>query len=315
MKHKKTTHQKRAIKRQTWLERTGRIFNISDDESERLLSQPFVQSIRINTLRPSNARELLLANGYTPISWYGDGLLRPTVYSRELEDALARDGHIYIQNAASWLPALALNPQPNEKILDMCAAPGGKTSHIAALTDNKSFITANDNSHPRLYKLQQNLQRLGVEEVELTLSDATKPKFAPPIYDAILLDAPCSGEGMMNLNNPKSLDSWSVAHIKRLQSLQKQLLNAAWRQLKPGGRLVYSTCTLAPEENEAIIHYALQRFEDISIQPLTLQVPTRATTLGEWNGKTYDANTSFAMRIKPTPYNEAFFVALLKKTA
>lgn len=224
-------------------------------------------------------------------------------------------GKLFIQNAASWLPVIALDPKAGEFILDICAAPGGKTSHIAARANNQARIWANDNSRPRLAKMQANLQRLGVHIERFTLFDATQlaRKLDGELFDKILLDAPCSGEGLMHYDRDKDFATWSPAQIKRLQQLQKRIITQAWQLLKPGGTLVYSTCTMAPEENEAVVDYLLRSRPDSRITPLALQLPNRVPTVGAWNGKTFHQEMEGAMRLIPSEHVEAFFVAKLKK--
>lgn len=311
-------HQKQA----TLVERTSVALNVAIDDARKLLSIQRRQSIRINTLKApvdTTLKELSsLGMTVESVPWLSHGYFATDNLELVRDSDLSSNGLLYIQNAASWLPIVALNPQPGDTILDMCAAPGGKTSHIAQLGDNKVTITANDNSRPRLHKLQANLERLGVENVTFTLHDASRltHRLEPESFDKILLDAPCSGEGMMTLDDRKSFESWSVAHIKRLQKLQKKLIVQAWQLLKPGGTLVYSTCTMAPDENEAVIDYLLRHNDNAALEDLTeLKQYLEGTVqpVIEWNGKSFDARTSNALRLKPTPEVEAFFVAKLIK--
>jgi 16S rRNA (cytosine1407-C5)-methyltransferase len=237
----------------------------------------------------------------------------PVADIRDSEPVLS--GQVFIQNAASWLPVLALDPKPGETILDVCAAPGGKTSHIAARTNNQAVIWANDNSRARLAKLQANMNRLGAQIATYTLFDATQlaRKLAGQQFDKILLDAPCSGEGMMHIQSDKDLATWSVAQIKRLQQIQKRILGQAWELLKPGGTLVYSTCTMAPEENEAVIDYFLRSKQDAHIQSFEITLPNKVPAVKEWNGRSFNPQTQKCLRLKPSPSIEAFFVCKLVK--
>ncbi|MDB5185824.1 MAG: RsmB/NOP family class SAM-dependent methyltransferase, partial [Candidatus Saccharibacteria bacterium] len=251
-------------KRAEWVARTAKALGITDEKATELLRTKRKQSLRLNPLK-SNTSEML--EGLRDLGWIGkqyewcsDGYTIDTPMEPVRDSELVVDGKVFIQNAASWLPVLALYPRPGDTILDICAAPGGKTSHIAALTRNEAHIWANDNSRPRLAKLQANMRRLDAKVDEYTLFDATAlaRKLEGQQFDKILLDAPCSGEGLMNLDRDKDLATWSVAHIKRLQQMQKKIITQAWQLLKPGGTLVYSTCTMAPEENEAVIDYLLR---------------------------------------------------------
>jgi 16S rRNA (cytosine1407-C5)-methyltransferase len=316
------TSEKYQQKRQTLVERTSLALNISTTQASSLLSIGRQQSVRINTLKnnQTDIKERLgqLDVSLSSVEWMDEGLFIDSGLPVIRDSELVKNGEAYIQNAASWLPVLALNPAPGENILDMCAAPGGKTSHIAQKAQNEAFITANDNSRPRLHKLQNNLQRLGVENVTFTLHDATRLSrtLEPESFDKILLDAPCSGEGMMQLDNKKDFESWSVAHIKRLQQLQKKLIVQAWQLLKTGGRLVYSTCTMAPEQNEAVLDYLLRHNEDVNVEDITWlsdKLNNTSPAVTEWNGKTYDSRVKQAVRLHSSPEVEAFFVVSLTK--
>lgn len=317
----KKTEDKILKKKQLWVERTAAILGVSEETTRHLLAVPRQQSVRINTLKSDTKDTLrqlkVLGWSGTPFTW-SDGCYTIEKGLTAIRDSdLVEKGAVYIQNAASWLPVLALDVQPNDSVLDVCAAPGGKTSHIAALGGNYVSITANDNSRPRLAKLRSNLTRLGVENVEYTLFDATllAKKFDGTQFDKILLDAPCSGEGMMTIDNAKDFATWSVAHIKRLQQLQKRILTQAWQLLKPGGTLVYSTCTMAPEENEAVIDYLLRHNPDAEVQLFKVDLRNRVPAVVEWNGKKFDGRVKFTTRLIPSLEVEAFYVCKLVKIA
>lgn len=266
------------------------------------------QSVRVNTLRSEDTRP-------NPISW------APHCYWLEGDKTElshsddAEEGRIYIQNAASFIPPLVLDPKPHERILDMCAAPGGKSSHIAAITGNKAELWVNDNSRTRLNRMLTNFGRLGVKPQNTTLYsiDSLKRQLPEEYFDKILLDAPCSGEGMIDIDDPKALDHWSVAHIKRLQRIQKKAITTAWDLLKPGGTLVYSTCTIAPEENETVVDYLLRKREGSSLLPINIPLPNRIPTIKSWNNKTFAHDLSHCLRLAPSPDIEAFFVAHIRK--
>lgn len=316
------SEDKYPLKREALVQRTTLALNVSEDSATELLSIPRGQSLRINTLKISVDEALASLDEagvrYSTIPWTPEGVFIDSNLNTVRDSTEVAEGALYIQNAASWLPVLALNPQKGEKVLDMCAAPGGKTSHIAQAAHNEALITANDNSRPRLHKLQNNLARMGVEHVDYLLHDATRlaQKLGEAQFDKILLDAPCSGEGMMTLDNKKDFESWSVAHIKRLQQLQKKLVAQAWQLLKPGGTLVYSTCTMAPEENEAVLDYLLRHNDDIdidSLEPFRSQLPNSVAPVLQWNGKSYDPRLAHSLRLAPSPHVEAFFVAKLTK--
>ena len=316
----KNPTDKRVLKKQVLIERTALALQVSQSQAQALLRTPRVQSVRLNPLAGDIKQTLqeLASHGWhgTPVAWAPNGYTSTDSILTVRDTPAAQDGRAFIQNAASWLPVLALDPQPGETILDVCAAPGGKTSHIAAITDNRAIITANDNSRIRLNKLIANMQRLSVRNVETTLYDATQiaKKMAGREFDKVLLDAPCSGEGMMHLDNNKDFDTWSVAHVKRLQQLQKRLITQAWQLLKPGGTLIYSTCTMAPEENEAVVSYLLRSQPGADIAPLTLQLPNRVLPVLHWNNKSFDPRLKDCMRLAPSSNIEAFFVCKITKS-
>lgn len=316
---RKNIHDKLEQKRAALVERTARALHIDEAEAIRLLSIGRVQSVRINTLKANtHVVEELMALGWygKRYEWFQDGYTIEDGLQAIRDSELAASGQVYIQNAASWLPVLALSAQPGDEVLDVCAAPGGKTSHIAAHSHNQARITANDNSRPRLAKLRVNLERLGVENVEYSLFDAAQiaRKLEGQEFDKILLDAPCSGEGMMNYQSDKDMAMWSVAQIKRLQQLQKRILTQAWQLLRPGGTLVYSTCTMAPEENEAVIDYLLRSRDDAQVMPIDIEVSNRVPSVTEWNGRTFNNEVKNSLRLAPSQTAEAFYICKLRKT-
>lgn len=314
-RHSKET--KRQDKSDLLIARTAQILAISQDDARKCLSTPLRQSIRINTLKATVQDILpkLKELGWTgdQTSWCPEGLTVQSGLENLRDSDLITDGLIYIQNSSSWLPVVLLDPKPGDEILDVCAAPGGKTSHIAARMQGKGRLVANDNSRPRLIKLQQNMQRMS-SAAEYTLYDASNlsKSLAGEQFNKILLDAPCSGEGLINLDNPKTLDTWSVAHIRRLATLQKRLLNEAWQLLQPGGTLVYSTCTMAPGENEGVISWFLARHNSADVAASSLSIESWPRVM-MWNNRSYDSRVDRAIRIAPGTGNEAFFACCLTK--
>lgn len=306
---KKDPEARLAAKRAALLTRTARALGCTEAEAAALLRLPRRQSIRVRhgSVPPYAGR---------PIEWCPGGfeLDAPVAMVRDAPEV--RRGSVYIQNAASWLPVLVLDPGPTDRVLDVCAAPGGKTGHIRDLAGPQAEIWANDNSRARLAKLQANMQRLSVRVDEYTLFDATylSRKLSGQQFTKILLDAPCSGEGMMSLDTAKDFTAWSTAHIRRLQQLQKRILAQAWRLLAPGGTLVYSTCTMAPEENEAVIDYLLRTHADAATATIALSLPNRAPAAIEWNGKKFNHAVADCLRLRPSIGIEAFFVCKLQKS-
>ncbi len=236
--------------------------------------------------------------------------LAPGELGNALEHIL---GYYYIQEISSMLSVLALNPQPNELVLDLCASPGSKSTQIAARMQNQGTLIANELKLDRIKILCANLEKCGVTNSIVSRKDAiafcsnfSKVNFK---FDKILLDAPCSGEGTLR-SSPKTFLMWNHKVINKLSRLQKKFMAFALKCLRKDGTLVYSTCTHAPEENEAVISFALKNFP-VKIEPLNLPLKTRPGVLS-WNSETYHPDTKNACRIYPQDNDsEGFFLAKL----
>lgn len=308
-------------RKQELLNRTSQIFNISLDECEKLFSKK-KSTVTINNNKADEKTKTYIKLNLEKemlkeISWYKGGYTIETekgmfTHSKEFEN-----GEIYIQNASSLLPAKILDIQENNTFLDMCAAPGGKTINISSKSNNKEYITVNDENKIRLGKMKK-LFEIYNTKVENYFSKPAQylSKILPKEYfDYILLDAPCSGEGLIDINDNKTLDFWSTKKIKRLSYLQKSIISEAYKLLKPGGYLVYSTCTLAPEENEEVISWILDKHRNMEILDINMELPNNATKgITSWNSKTYKNDCTKCIRIKPNEFMEAFFVCKMQKT-
>ncbi len=241
--------------------------------------KPLRKSIRINSLRAdkdSIAHEWGQA-GYQleSIPWCGDGFWIDESH-KPLPEGFGNylphlAGQFYIQEASSMLPVSALfaaNPEPN-MVLDVAAAPGSKTTQIAARMQNRGLVVANELSASRIKALYANLERTGVSNGVLCHYDGRQfGEMTPQTFDAILLDAPCGGEGTVR-KDPEALSNWSLDSVLSMSDLQKELIISAYKALKPGGTLVYSTCTLSKEENQVVCQHLLdQHPDDISVFPL-----------------------------------------------
>jgi NOL1/NOP2/sun family putative RNA methylase len=219
-------------------------------------------------------------------------------------------GYIYIQEAASMIPPIALDPQPGEVVLDMCASPGSKTTQIAQLMQNKGTLIANDFTGIRVQPLAINLQRCGITNVIITVMHGQR--FKQIQFDKILVDAPCSGTGTIR-KSLKTLLMWNPGMIKRLAHTQKDLLQTGFNCLKKGGTLVYSTCSLEPGEDEAVVSYLLENNADAEIEEINLDIK-RSDAVLEFEGQKYDERVSKCLRIWPQDNDtEGFFVAKIKK--
>jgi tRNA (cytosine49-C5)-methyltransferase len=243
--------------------------------------------------------------------------LEPGELGRALEHLL---GYYYIQDIASMLPIIALQPNPEETLLDLCAAPGSKTTQAAALMKNTGNIIANEISLGRLKILASNSERCGVTNTILTKKEGTAlcKKFQKENikFDKILLDAPCSGEGTF-CSKPKTYSMWNPKTIKSLSHLQKQLFKEAFEILETNGEMIYSTCTHAPEENEEIVDWALTEFKDkIKVEKITLPKEFNSRPgITEWDKQKYSKEVTKSIRVYPHDSNtEGFFLAKFKKT-
>ena len=276
--------------------------------------------IRTNTLR-TNRRELaqaLINRGVTlePVGkWSKVGLqvFETSVPLGATPEYLA--GHYILQAASSFLPCMALDPQENERVLDMAAAPGGKTTYLAALMKNTGFVMANDPNKSRAKGLIGNIHRLGASNVIVSNYDARE--FPKPMggFDRVLLDAPCSGTGVISKDasvktNKTSLDFMQLPHT------QKQLLLAAIdstsHSSKTGGFIVYSTCSVTIEENEEVVQYALRKRPNVKLVDTTIPFGKEGFT--SFRGKKFDSSLSLTRRYYPHTYNvDGFYVAKFQK--
>jgi NOL1/NOP2/sun family putative RNA methylase len=277
-------------------------------------------TVRTNTLR-SNITELTTALEtldipYTTISWHPDALTIPHSLKSTLSMSdFYNEGYAYIQSQASLLPALVLAPQKGDEVLDLCAAPGSKTSQMAAMMHNEGRIGAVEKSKNRFFKLKSNLERLGVRSVDTYLKDgSTVWRSCENRFDKVLVDAPCSSEGRFDTHNPETLRYWTPNKIKQMARMQWQLLQSGFRSLKPGGTLVYSTCTFAPEENELIVHRLLKRFSNARILKMHLPITNVQAGLSAWQGKALNPQIAQCLRILPNDAMPSFFLCYLQKT-
>ncbi|TMP27934.1 16S rRNA (cytosine(1407)-C(5))-methyltransferase RsmF [Pseudoalteromonas rubra] len=276
------------------------------------------RAVRVNTLKMSQQefehQAAQLNWQIEPIPWCQQGywLSRPNDEESNLpigNTALHLSGCIYVQEASSMLPpmALATSLAPGDTVLDMAAAPGSKTSQLAALMDNQGILIANELSSSRLKTLAATLKRMGVANCALSHFDGQVfGDYMYESFDHILLDAPCSGEGTVR-KDPDALKNWSLASNQDIAEVQKTLIHSAFLALKPGGTLVYSTCTLTPLENQQICDHLLDTFagdvEIMSLHDLFPEADKAATEQGY-------------LHVWPQIYDsEGFFIAKFKKTA
>lgn len=236
---------------------------------------------------------------------------------RTLTDTkLYQAGLFYIQSIASQLIVKALDPQPGEKIIDLCAAPGSKTTQIALAMKKEGELIANDNSRSRMFRLMANLKHQFLKDfVEVkNYSGQNYPKFYPEAFDRVLVDAPCSSESRFDRRHPKSINFWSRHKVKSFAKLQKRLLSAGIQCCKPGGLIVYSTCTFSPEENELVLERILKKHPEVEMEPIDWEVE-RLPILKKWAKKELSPEIQQALRLQPNDHQEGFFLCRLRKTS
>ena len=255
-------------------------------------------TLRVNTIKSDkeNIKQKLQEAGIETeeVPWYEDALIIKNVREEEIKKLeIYENGEIYLQSLSSMIPPIILEPKAGENILDMAAAPGGKTTQIAAITGNKSYITACEKNKIRAERLKYNLQKQGVGCVNVMLEDARKLSdfFS---FDKILLDAPCSGSGTTSVFDT----NFSKELIDRSSKTQEELLRKALKILKPGGEMIYSTCSILTQENENVLKKVGAKI--IPIEPIE-GIPLLPTSIDG------------VMCVCPTELYEGFFVARIKK--
>lgn len=333
-RRKKSTRNKPLVeerkfytKKEVFLSRMASILQVSPKLARSFFSQRVVSALRLNPLaaNPEQIKEKILATGaeLIEVPWSPYAFIVKNVD----KSVLARTdeykkGLFYIQSLSSMLPVIVLDPQPGEKILDLAAAPGSKTSQIAALTNNKAEITANDNSHIRARKLDEILRLFYVKNVKVTVGDGEKMgEVYPDTFDKVLLDAPCSGEGQIYLQGDKPLRFWHAKKVERMAEIQKALIISAYKTLKPDGILVYSTCTLEPEENEEVVNHLLETFPKAELVNISIDSTPQFADykqyvergIRKWNNREYNQFSGRALRVNPGSVMTGFFVAKIKK--
>jgi NOL1/NOP2/sun family putative RNA methylase len=271
------------------------------------------KSVRINTLKISvnDLKKRLEDQGWklTPIPWCKEGFWiegERTDLGNLMEHAL---GYFYVQDASSMIPPVVLDPEEHDSVLDIAAAPGSKTTQMGQYMNNTGIIVANDVSGDRLASLGINIQRCGLKNAVITKSQGQRIRGE---FDKILLDAPCSGTGTV-MKSQRIIMDWSPAMVERVSFMQKKLITVAFENLKKGGVMVYSTCTMEPQENEGVVSYLLEKFPDAKLEEIKLKI-NRSQCFFEFEDEKYNPEVSKCLRIWPQDNNtEGFFVARIKK--
>jgi len=277
-------------------------------------------ALRVNRLcaeSPSVTEELAGAGLQAePVPWCPDALLLPPGSQRAVQttDAHAA-GKVYVQGLSSQVAPLALAPESGMRVLDLCAAPGSKTSQLAALLGGGDGLHANERSRTRIHRLRSVLNQLGVTGV--TLSSRPGQSFGrthPAAFDAVLVDAPCSMEGRLRIGDPHAADPTPRGRIRRLAGEQRALLSAAVTACAPGGVIVYATCTLAVEENERVLDKLLRRrSDDVQLEALPVDVPDALPGRTVHGERPMHPDLIHARRLLPDATREGFFIARLRR--
>lgn len=302
------------------MEKLMQIFPL--DELLEFLEASEVQrpmTLRANTLktRRRDLAEALINRGVNldPIGkWTKVGLV---VYSSQVPMGATPEylaGHYILQGASSFLPVMALDPKENERILDMCAAPGGKSSHIAALMKNTGVLFSNDANEDRIKAVVGNFHRLGIVNSVICTYDGRKMPSVIKGFDRVLLDAPCTGTGVVS-KDPSVKTNKDEVDIQRCCTLQRELLlsaiDCANARSESGGIIVYSTCSILPEENEWVVDYALKK-RDVRLVPTGLEFGTEGFT--SYRQHRFHPSLKLTKRFYPHVHNmDGFFVAKFKK--
>ena len=246
---------------------------------------------------------------------------RPMRWGRRIE---FRSGLIHLQEAASMLPPLALKPKAGELVLDLCAAPGGKSAQLSLMMENLGTLVVNDLSFSRLRALRATQERLGLKNMVLCAQEGQQLlKDHPPVFDKVLVDAPCSCEGTLRKKGRWSYEPDEGDFKKRLIETQRALLTQALKLTKPGGRVVYSTCSLDPAENEEVIDAVLSMWAKrghhgsgptkLDVEPLDLPHLIASPGLTSWQGRKMSASLRHGLRVYPHQNDSGgFFLASIR---
>lgn len=303
-------------------ERLNKIYSISDIEiiKKWLNTKKRKVSFRINTLK-SNENEVLNVLKENDIKYTKVNFLKNSYILNEEEEKVLWDldifknWKIYIQSISSQIPPYFLDLKENDLVLDVTAAPWSKTSQMSALLNNTWKVYANELNTIRIEKLKFTINRQWCENVEIIKNDSRNlwKIFEKETFDKILADLPCSAEWRINLKNEKSFWFWSEENIKKNYKLQKEILSSVVTLLKSSWILVYSTCTLAPEENEWIVHFLLSNFKELEIEEINLDYKYIRNWIKNFSDTIYNKNVSKSIRCLPSEETEGFFIAKFRR--
>ena len=272
-------------------------------------SQKRMVTFRVNTLKTSieKVEEVLKNNNieFKKVSWSDVAYIVKNVREDTLKELeIYKNGEIYLQSLSSMLPPIVLEPKENTDILDMCAAPGGKTTELASLTNNNANITACELNKIRIEKLKYNIEKQGATSVYIMQEDSRRINdfFS---FDNILLDAPCSGSGTLNVEDVNLEKTFTEKLIEKSQKAQLELLNKAVKILKQGQEMVYSTCSILNVENEEIVSKILKN-NKVEIVPIEFKGKEELPLLS--------TKIDGTLCVMPTELYEGFFIAKIRKS-
>ena len=271
-------------------------------------------TLRVNTIK-YNIQDLMRyfkENNikFERVLWYDDALIIKNVREKDIQKLdIYEKGYIYIQSLPSMVPAIVLNPKEGEKVLDLTAAPGSKTTQMAATMNNKGQIIANELDKIRCERLKYNVNIQGASIVEvLDGRGELLGKEYENYFDKVLLDAPCSGEGRFDARSVVTYKNWSEKTVRDLTKLQKKLFKSAYTALKQDGVMVYSTCTLNKDENEMVLEWALENL-NVKLLDINIEIKDKIPAFSDRK----NSSINKAIRILPSKTMEGFFVAKFVK--
>jgi len=277
--------------------------------------KPLTPSIRVNTLKitASDLKIRLTQKGFEleQIKWipYAFNVIQEPYNLGSTHEFL--QGYYYLQNIASMLPAVILDPKPNDVVIDMCASPGSKATHLAQLMKNEGTLILIDRNRKRIPALETNIRRMGIINSIVINMDAIYLSKLNIKATKILLDAPCTGEGLIR-QDTKRKKSRKMRDIEKMASIQKKLLKAGLNTLEPNGELLYSTCSIAPEENELVVHEVLE--EDSNFRISKISNTFGVSGLTEVYGKNLREDLRYSQRLYPHIHDTiGFYLCLLKR--
>lgn len=291
-----------------FLSRMQRLLGDEYDAFLQSYDRPLQKGLRLG--RKGTERTLTLPFGLTPVPWAERGFSYDPE-TRPGKHPYHEAGVYYLQEPSAMAPAALLRPQPGERVLDLCAAPGGKSTQLADYLQGRGLLVSNEVNPKRAKILSRNIERMGISNA-LVLNMHPRDLEVPfaGFFDRIMVDAPCSGEGMFRKEEAASTD-WSCETVEMCAGRQKEILRSAAKMLRPGGFLCYSTCTFAPEEDEGVMAWFLEEFPEFS--PVATTAPWFSPAHPEWAAPV-DDRIRRGFRLWPHKLGgEGHFVMLLEK--